>query len=188
MSRVCNGDGSCLTQTDDCNTYAKDPEFTCEYNCSPKLCGNYVICGTISPEWLLRIRSRCVCMSCDMQFRKKLDIIESIECPLCFEIKKCVVQPNCTHATCVDCFKRCMYGEPSEDYPQFPYSKEIEDMYDEELSNTSNLDNTDEFDAKWKRDYPLVQKWERDCEQWHDDKDLKYHNEENLRKCPICRQ
>jgi hypothetical protein len=81
-----------------------------------------------------------------------------------------------------------MYGEATEDYPSFPYPKEIEEMYHQELEDTVELHNTDEFDAKWKRDYPLVEKWERDCEKWHDDKDLKYHNERNLRKCPICRR
>lgn len=187
MSRVCKGDGTCLTQTDDVNTYAKYTDVSCEYGCTPKLCGNNIVCGTIAPQWYLTIR-RGICVDCDMKFHKKLDIIENAECPLCLETKKCVVQPRCSHTTCVDCFKRCMYGEPSTEYPPFPYPKEIEDMYDEELSNTGDLDNTNEFDARWKRDYPLVEKWERDCEKWHDDNDLKYHNERNLRVCPICRQ
>lgn len=188
IRHICKGDGCCLTQTDDCNTYGKDSTVTCEYNCTPKLCGNYLVCGTIAPQWYLGIRSRNRCLSCDYMFRKQLVIVENVECPLCLETKQGVLQLNCTHSTCVDCFKRCMYGEASEECPSFPYPNDIEEKYNKELHDTADLDNTDEFDAKWKREYPLVAQWEVDCEQWHDDKDQKYASERNLRVCPICRQ
>lgn len=40
-----------------------------------------------------------------------------------------VTFPKCTHSVCVECFKRCFYGEVEENEPKFPYSTEKEDEY-----------------------------------------------------------
>lgn len=40
-------------------------------------------------------------------------------------MKRSVSQPNCEHTLCINCFKRCYYGENE---PTFPYP-DIEDEY-----------------------------------------------------------
>lgn len=86
--------------------------------------------------------------------------------------------PNCTHSVCVDCFKRCMYGE---DIPQppFPYPMNIEDEY---------FDSGGREDPEWCARYPLVKKWSKDLEKWENDRDEKYKKEASLRLCPYCRR
>ena len=53
-----------------------------------------------------------------------LEISDNLECPICLEINRGVSQPNCEHTVCIECFKRCYYGDKS-GYPVFPYSEEI---------------------------------------------------------------
>lgn len=63
--------------------------------------------------------------------------------------------------------------------PIFPYP-EIEDKY---------FDNPDDIDDEiWISEYPLIKKYNKDYALWSDIKEEKYNNEENLRKCPICRK
>ena len=172
----CTGNGECLTQTINENTYEKDADFTCMYDCRPLPCPNVSVCGAWLPKWLVGLKRSGVCISCDSQFHKKLDTVETTYCPVCLETKPGVVMPKCTHSMCVDCFKRCMYGAPDEPEPQFPYSEEVENEWHEDQDNT-------EFLAR----YPLVVKYNQDWNSWDDARDAKYSTEQNLRKCPYCR-
>lgn len=174
---ICKGDGVCLTQTIDCNTYEKDQDVICEHNCKPQSCPNVEICGSWQPKWLVTLKRSGCCIDCDSKFKKTLNFVDETECPMCFETSRCVIQPNCTHPTCIKCFKRCNYGEPDYPPPVFPYP-EIEEEYFE-LGN-------DEDNPKFND--PLIQKYNADYNLWEDLKDQKYYNEQNLRKCPICRQ
>ena len=44
-----------------------------------------------------------------------LEINNNLECPICFENKLGISQPNCEHTLCIGCFKRCHYGEYNEE-------------------------------------------------------------------------
>jgi len=79
-----------------------------------------------------------------------------------------ISQPNCEHTTCIDCFKRCHYGDDTENEPKFPYP-DIEDEY---------YDN--EENPKWDNDYPLIKKYNEDWNKWDDEKNQKYVNAEYL--------
>lgn len=180
MTSICRGAGECLEQTINENTYAKAPDYTCVHNCKPIPCCNEIVCGSWLPLWFhgLKKAGICICVGCDSKFHKKLDIIENAECPMCLETTTCVVQPNCTHPTCVACFKRCMYGgEPDAPEPKFPYSDDVENEWHEDQDNA-------EFLVR----YPLVVKYNRDWNDWDDARDAKYAREENLRICPLCRR
>ena len=180
MASNCSGYGECLTQTTNCNTYGQSPDFTCTHNCKPISCCNEIVCGSWLPPWFhgLKKAGICICVNCDVAFGKKLDIVESAECPVCLETKQSVVMPNCTHSVCVDCFKRCMYGE---DIPQppFPYPMNIEDEY---------FDSGGREDPEWCARYPLVKKWSKDLEKWENEGYEKYKKEASLRMCPYCRR
>jgi len=109
-----------------------------------------------------------------------LDVSDNVECPVCLEVKRSISQPNCEHTVCIDCFKRCYYGDDSrEGEPPFPYP-DIEDEYYD--------DGGDEENPKWKNDYPLIKIYNEEWNKWDDENNDKYANEENLRKCPICRK
>ena len=174
----CNGTGVCLEQTIDCNTYDKYSDFACEYNCKPVPCPNSIVCGSWLPEWLLGLKRSGVCISCDSQFHKKLDVVENTECPMCLETTTCVIQPNCIHPTCVSCFKRCRYGEPDDPEPKFPYSEEVEDEWE----------NGGHKNALWLENHPLATKWDKDWNEWNRAMYEKFDREKNLRICPLCRK
>ena len=108
-----------------------------------------------------------------------LDISDDLECPICLEVKRSISQPNCEHTTCIDCFKRCHYGDDdTENEPKFPYP-DIEDKY-----YNDNLNNR----LEWENKYPLIKKWNEDWDKWDYNKQNKYESEENIRNCPLCRR
>ena len=100
-----------------------------------------------------------------------------ITCSICLEEKKGITHPNCDHSLCIECFKRCYYGDES-GAPDFPYPK-LEDKYD---------NGTVQQQKKMEKKYPLIKKYNDEYNQWLDNKDNKYENEENLRSCPLCRK
>ena len=114
-------------------------------------------------------------MNCKLHFKGKLTFHDSVECPVCFENKPGVKQVNCDHSVCIDCFKRCNYGQTIPQ-PQFPYSEEIEDEYD------SNQD-----DPRWVND-PLIIKWNEDFQKYEELCEANYAREESLRVCALCRK
>lgn len=174
----CDGNGVCLQQTINCNTYDKCPDFKCIHDCKPFPCPNEIICGSWVPKWCLGIKKNGLCLDCESKFQKKLDIIENTECPMCMDTETCVIQPNCTHPTCVECFKRCMYGKPDDPEPIFPYPDEIETEWEDGGRD----------DPAWCARYPLAVEWDEAWNKWDHEKDQKYFREQNLRKCPICRR
>lgn len=155
-------------------------------------CKNYEICEEVLPIWWYDCKGRYVCTNCDIMFgswsnrdhdvyktgKGVLPIVDDIECPICLETKRSVTQPNCEHTICIECFKRCYYGDWS-GAPEFPYSKEVEDMY--------YMDESDYDHIKWERYYPLIKVWGAEYDKWYDECMNKHENEEYLQKCPICR-
>jgi len=173
----CDGSGICLRQSDSENNYEKDIEVKCNYNCEPIKCPNYLVCKSLNPQWLYYCHKEDLCTGCSTIGSGKLSFCKDIiECPICLEHKIGVKQINCNHFTCVDCFKRCRYGEEREEYPTFPYSENIEEEYAETPD-----------DPKWDTDYPLIKTYIQTLDLINDYYDEKYENEKNLRKCPLCR-
>ena len=85
------------------------------------------------------------------------------ECLICLENKRSITQPNCEHTLCIECFKRCHYGDDdTENEPIFPYPKNIDDEY-----------NLDEHNPKWETDYHLIKKFNEDHNEWEDKKTSK---------------
>lgn len=151
-------------------------------------CKNYIICEAVLPNWWFQCKCCYLCTNCHQAYgtwgpshrgNGILDIFgeTKLECPICLETKKCISQPTCNHHICIDCFKRCYYEEKSNDEPIFPYSSDIEDEYE-----------SDQLNAKWDNDYPLINIYNEEWNRWEDAREEKYESEQNLRKCPICRK
>jgi hypothetical protein len=145
-------------------------------------CKNYEVCDTVLPKWWFECKGKYLCSNCDMMFgtwgtqigKGILEKNNDNECPICIERKKGISFPRCNHMVCIECFKRCMYGDETGE-PIFPYF-DIEDEYYEQPEN-----------PKWKNDYPLIEIYQRDYDNWEYNKNEKYKNETNIRLCPVCR-
>lgn len=143
-------------------------------------CKNYEICECILPNWWFECKGKYLCTNCDMQFGNDkgiLEIKDNIECPICLEEKKGICQPKCDHYLCIDCFKRCYYGDDSkEGEPSFPYPDIEEEYYD------------DQENPKWDNEYPLIEIFNLCHNDWDDERIAKYEKEIYLRICPLCRK
>lgn len=149
-------------------------------------CKNYELCKCVLPKWWFECKGNYLCSPCHMLFgtwgkshtgKGVLEISDNLDCPICLENKRSIEQPNCEHTLCIDCFKRCYYGDDdAENEPNFPYP-DIEEEYYE-----------DQFNPKWEKDYPLIKIHNEEWNKWDDKKNEKYENEKNLRNCPLCRK
>ena len=138
-------------------------------------CKNYEVCEDVLPRWWYDCKENYLCTNCDMMFGKPLGINNDTECPICLEKKRCIAHPGCQHSTCIDCFKRCYYGDDNrDDEPKFPYP-DIEDAYYDDPE-------------RWLRNYPLIRKWNDEWNKWEDERQEKYDSESNLQRCPVCRK
>ena len=146
-------------------------------------CKNYEICETDLPMWWFDCKGNYLCTNCHMLFgtwgstntgKGILNISDNEECIICLEVKRCTDQPKCEHKLCIEYFKRCHYGDSSNE-PQFPYP-EVEDEYE-----------NDEQNPKWENEYPLIKTYNVEWNEWDDERARKYDEEEYLRTCPICR-
>jgi hypothetical protein len=164
------------------NNIAYDCQYTEEDGGGIK-CKNYEVCESVLPKWWFDCKASYLCTNCDMMFgtwtsgtykqtgKGVLEINDNIECPICIECKRGISFPRCNHMVCIDCFKRCMYGDESGE-PVFPYP----DIYDEYYEDIEN--------PKWKtNNYPLIEIYNRDYDIWEYNK----NNEQSLRNCPVCR-
>lgn len=137
---------------------------------------------------------RYLCIECE-NYLPVIMYVDEAECPICLEVKRSVKLPNCNHTSCIDCTKRCYYGSdaPSQ-MPQFPYP-EIEALFFDELVSTmlTNLPNSngdrDRWEScnNWHEKYPLIKKFQDDWDEWMESLNFK-DDEDNLKKCPICRR
>jgi len=136
-------------------------------------CKNHELCNVV-----LSNSYESICTRCSIMFGKPLKTQNNIECPLCFECKKGVFYPKCKHSICIDCFKRCFYGDKCmEIEPVFPYP-DIEDEYDEDPEN-----------IKWTcLEYVLIGVYNTEWNNWDDTRNEKYEKEKYLRMCALCRK
>jgi len=153
-------------------------------------CKNYELCQEKLPGWWFECKGNYLCSGCHMMFgtwkfqgqeyktgKGVLDIIDNIECPVCLDIKRSISQPNCEHTLCIDCFKRCYYGnDDDENKPKFPYP----DIENEYYNNQEN--------PKWKNDYPLIKIHNEEYNKWCDEREHNYEKEKYLQNCPLCRK
>jgi hypothetical protein len=147
-------------------------------------CKNYKVCKEILPEWWWDCKGKYLCTNCDILFGTWGDkkgkgelTFNIIECIICYETTEGVTYPNCEHYVCISCFKRNWYGSKNiEEEPKFPYP-DLEDEYYEEEELYEKLYND-----------PLIIKYNEEHNKWEDKNNLKYENEEYLRKCPVCRR
>jgi hypothetical protein len=122
-------------------------------------CKNYELCEDTLPDWWFDCKNSYLCTNCHILFgtwgdrtgRGELIFVDDIICSICLKCKRSVSQPKCDHYACIECFKRCYYGEEME-YPQFPYP-DIESEYDDDPMN-----------PKWVIHYPLIAKYD---EHWN---------------------
>lgn len=169
------------------NNIAFDFQYT-EENGGGIKCKNYELCKAVLPKLWFEYMGRYLCMECHIMFgtwgegensrtgKGILEISDNLECPICLEIKRSIIQPNCEHTLCIECFKRCYYGDSdNENEPKFPYPN-VEDEYYE-----------DENNQKWKTDYPLIKIYHEEWDKWNDEKNQKYEEETYLQQCPLCR-
>ena len=179
MLGVCNGEGQCLqpdTQSE-ITKYIQFTDISCIHKCVPFPCPNEIVCGGWYPLWILKMKG--ICFHCDSMFHKKLEVVESAECPMCFETTTCIIQPNCSHPTCVSCFQRCRYGDIEEELkPVFPYDNGVED----EFQNGKNESQ------EWCERYPLIDQYLYELILWDVNREKKYEMEQYLRVCPLCRR
>jgi hypothetical protein len=148
-------------------------------------CNNYELCECVLPKWWFECKGNYLCTNCHMMFgtwgkcntgKGILEINDNLECPICLENKRSITQPNCEHRLCIECFKRCYYGDSdNENEPNFPYP-DIEDEYYEDQNN-----------QKWETDYPLIKIHNEEWNKWDNEKNQKHENEKYLKKCPLCR-
>jgi len=157
----------------------KNFEF-CDGMQPPQWCGE----GGHSIRYLDSGGDPDLCMNCAVMFRKELVFKDDVECPICFETKKGITQPNCEHAICIECFRDCYYGKYDE--PDFPYSKDIEEEYDE----YDDYDLREEYDDLYNAPksfldkYPLIREYEEECNRRYDRQDEMISVNS---RCPLCR-
>jgi hypothetical protein len=81
---------------------------------------------------------------------------------------------------CFDCFKRGYYGDDefTREEPVFPYSSEIEEEYysEDDLSN-----------PKWKVEYPLIEKYQHEWNEWDDKRMVALRRDSLKLMCSTCR-
>lgn len=168
------------------NNIGYDEQFPKEEGGGIK-CKNYKLCDTILPKCWYEYKRMYLCINCHMMFgswtggdgikregKGELDFFDNKECDICYNITLNVSYPNCNHSICINCFKRCFYGDYSNE-PEFPYP-EIEDEYDDEPDN-----------LKW-NNYPLIEKWRIEWNKWEDIRMENLDRDDNLRNCCICRK
>ena len=152
------------------NNIAYDEQYTEEEGGGGIKCKNYELCEAVLPKWWFECKGNYLCTNCHMMFgtwgiytgKGILDISDNIECPVCLEVKRSISQPNCEHTICIDCFKRCYYGDDDiENEPQFPYPKDIEAKYWEEDTEVGNFPEITHL--RWPnnfyKEYPLIEVW-----------------------------
>ena len=96
-----------------------------------------------------------------------------------------ITLPKCEHAICIQCFRDCYYGKYDE--PDFPYSKDIEEEYEEYGGMREEYGDYDDlYDApkSFLEQYPLIREYEEECNRRYDRQDEMISVNS---RCPLCR-
>lgn len=155
-------------------------------------CRNYELCGESTNREYLHLYEWgkfYLCTFCHIKFntwgsatqvlhegRGVLNFRDNVECPICLETKRGITQPRCSHWACIDCFKRCYYGEDGNEEPVFPYP-EIKDEYFDDVDNDV-----------WEQQYPLIKTYVEQWELYEETVETRLEQEGHLQLCPLCRK
>lgn len=174
-TKYCKGDGKCIKQIY-FNTFIKDTNMMCLYNCEKIKCKNYILCNNSEPKWACDLNDG-LCNNCNINYGKwkngKIPTILNAYCPICMEEKESVQLKNCTHSLCVDCYKKCnmpIMIEP----PKFPYDEINYKLY-----------ITNPYHMRWLND-TLICRYEKNLIKWNRN-NMKYPSK-NLMLCCMCRK
>jgi hypothetical protein len=94
-----------------------------------------------------------ICYSCkqpDIFNNIKINIINNIKCPICFENKNGIKLPNCNHKICIDCCKSIYFGYNSDKKPKCNYKDQpnVDDFYhivNDDIENDEGRQKLDEY-------------------------------------------
>ena len=95
----------------------------------------------------------------DCIFNEDVNISENIECPVCYEIKRGIKLPNCSHIICIDCCKSIYCGFTDISAPSFdevePFNPDWPYELDKDSEGEDDYENDDKFVEyeKLERDY-----------------------------------
>jgi len=176
----CDGMGYCLTVRN----------LICTYECTPRECPNFLVCGNTEPQFILEF-NRGVCNACTVSFGPNWEndapsnpILEvdytyhaDADCPVCLLAKTPRIKnPRCSHYLCIACI-RLIYGLDGlpEGQPPFPGPEPTEEEYYAR--------------PNWFINDPLVQDWKRRMGSWNEER-MRYvlTHSQYLKHCPLCRR
>ena len=94
-----------------------------------------------------------ICNGCEEFgiFNNKINIVNIIDCPVCYQNKIGIELPNCNHIICIDCYKSIYFGYNSNDTqrpkhykeqkepPEFPYT------VNDDIENDDGRQKLDEY-------------------------------------------
>ena len=182
FDQICLGDGQCMVPGHKDNEFTYSNKWKCTNNCKPVKCSYNIICGNQQPQWILN-ENDDLCVYCNINglecrtTHSEVIIHSNKECPICLEEKDCVQYIKCDHHVCVSCYKQC-FSDYVVGEPKFPYSEDVQMYY---------YLTSKELRHKFWKNYPLLEQYDIDWENWHEGIQEKYDENENLRKCPLCR-
>lgn len=178
----CSGDGSCFTQdSEHMDDYRKIPDMICEHQCQLIQCPNYELCNSRLPKRLADCHNG-LCLDCNMNYGtwkgcKGIMKFKDDECCVCYNHKRCISLPKCTHFLCIDCFNRIYNPHAIEILkPPFPYGKE---MYEEYLDDPNS--------ERWNDDF-IIMAYEAMTDIYNGLEDRYLSTESKKSKCPLCRK
>ena len=135
-------------------------------------CPNFEVCESLMDP-RMRTCSSCAFRRIVLKSKDVLVFADNIECPVCFDVKRCVQNVRCSHFICIDCYKECHRELDLEDQPPFPYGSDTEEDYDADPT-------------KYDED-PIIQTWQACMETFFDECQKFNQSRANLRLCPVCR-
>ena len=193
----CDGDGRCLSQTDDIEVYERSSD--CMYNCSPQKCPNFELCNTTGPKYYFLCHEG-YCTGCHISFgNKTLEIRDTTEsCVICFDTKgrELKFPAGCEHWFCIPCSRDMIFWDETRHtlspvpYGCPPCPKGCDNpitgqqCYCEEYYGDETEENPCVIE-KWRREYPNQYK------RWNDEERVSMETIIGTfanRRCPLCRK
>jgi hypothetical protein len=94
-----------------------------------------------------------ICNGCEefgIFMNKKINMVNIIDCPVCYQIKMGIELPNCNHIICIDCCKSIYFGysndtqrpkhyKEQKEPPEFPYT------VNDDIENDDGRQKLDEY-------------------------------------------
>jgi hypothetical protein len=86
-----------------------------------------------------------ICNGCEEFgiFNDKINIVNTINCPVCYQNKIGIELPNCNHKICIDCCKSIYFGYNSNDTQRPKHYKEQKEPPDFPYTVNDDIENDD---------------------------------------------